>query len=295
MKLLPTRRQERAFERVYRRHAGDVYRYALAVLRDPDDAEDVTYTTFLNAYRSFRRGRRVRLRLNTLLAIAHEVCRLRGGHARLDEADLLAGEEEEETTAADIRRALGRLPFDQRAVLVMREVEGRSYAEIAEILALSVGRIETLIFEARHALRAELDGSLTCHQAELAISRRLDGRLSRREKRLLHRHLGSCEECEAFARGQQAQRVALRALAAIPLPDTLQSFFGSARGRMRMRVAARLTVFAGTTALVVALASSGGIPNPARFIGQEQEPGADAAVVKQKKSQRKFPRARASP
>jgi RNA polymerase sigma-70 factor (ECF subfamily) len=278
MKLLPRRRQERAFERVYRRHAGDVYRYALAVLRDPEDAEDVTYTTFLNAYRGFRGGRRAQLRLNALLAIAHEVCRLHGGHARLDEADLLA-DEEEVTTAADIRRALGRLPFEHRAVLVMREVEGRSYAEIAEILALSVAQIETLIFEARHALRVELDGSLTCHQAELAISRKLDRRLSRREKRLLRRHLGSCLDCEAFARDQQAQRLALRALVAIPLPETLQSFFGSARARIPMRVAARLTVLAGTTALVVALASSGGIPNLARFIGQEQEPGADAAVV----------------
>ena len=35
----------RGFERLYQRHAADVYRYALAVLRDPDDAEDVTQTT----------------------------------------------------------------------------------------------------------------------------------------------------------------------------------------------------------------------------------------------------------
>jgi hypothetical protein len=67
---------------------------------------------------------------------------------------------------------------------------------------------------------------LTCHEAELAVSRRLDDRLSRGEKRLLRVHLYSCEDCEAFAYGQEAQRGAIRGLVATPLPDTLQSFFG---------------------------------------------------------------------
>ena len=51
-------RADRSFERMYRKHVGDVYRYALAVLRHPADAEDVTQTTFLNAYRAFQRGER---------------------------------------------------------------------------------------------------------------------------------------------------------------------------------------------------------------------------------------------
>jgi RNA polymerase sigma-70 factor (ECF subfamily) len=233
MRVKLAQRRERAFERVYRRHVGDVYHYTLAVLGDPADAEDVTQTTFQNAYRGFRRQKSRRPDLNALLAIAHDVCRIRGGHPPPD--DDLLGEAEVEATAPDVRRALGRLPFDQRTVLVMREVEGRSYAEIAEILAISVGVVEAYIFEARQTLRAELEGALTCHQAELAISRRLDDRLSRRERRLLRAHLRVCEDCEAFALCQQAQRAALRALAAIPLPDTLQSFAGSRRDRLRAR------------------------------------------------------------
>ena len=43
---------DRSFERLYRKHAGDVYRYALVVLRNQADAEDVTQTTFLNAFRA---------------------------------------------------------------------------------------------------------------------------------------------------------------------------------------------------------------------------------------------------
>ena len=46
---------DRNFERLYRKHAGDVYRYALVVLRNQADAEDVTQTTFLNAYRAMEK------------------------------------------------------------------------------------------------------------------------------------------------------------------------------------------------------------------------------------------------
>jgi RNA polymerase sigma factor (sigma-70 family) len=294
-------RQERAFERIYRRHVGDVYRYALVVLRDPQDAEDVTLTTFLNAYRGFRQGRRPRPALNSLLSIAHDVCRLRGSYPRLDDSFLV--EEVAEPTEIDVRRALGRLPFDQRAALVMREVEGRSYAEIAGILVLSVDAVETLIFKARQHLREELEGSLTCHEAELAVSRELDDRSSRKERRLLRAHLRSCEECAAFAGGQHAQRVALRALALVPLPKTLESFFGSRRARIGMRTAARGGAITGVTLLVAALVSAGGIPGVDSFIGQAPEPAARAAVAqptvprpkKHKKAKRKVRRAAASP
>ena len=70
-------RPDRGFERIYRRHVGDVYRYALAVMRNQADAEDVTQTTFLNAYRAFERGERPAKPHNWLIAIAHNVCRQR--------------------------------------------------------------------------------------------------------------------------------------------------------------------------------------------------------------------------
>src|SRR5205807_5460837 len=129
-------------------------------------------------------------------------------------------------TAEDIRRALGHLAFNQRAALVMRELEGRSYVEIAEILEISSSAVETLIFRARRALREQLESSLTCGEAELAISRQLDGRLSRGEKGALRAHLRECKECAAFARRQRAQRSAIKSLAAIPVPASLTSLFG---------------------------------------------------------------------
>src|SRR5918911_79986 len=129
-------------------------------------------------------------------------------------------------TAEDIRRALGHLAFNQRAALVMRELEGRSYQEIADVLNLSTSAVETLIFRARRALREQLEGGLTCTEAELAISKQLDGRLGRKEKGQLRAHLRECEECSHFARSQRAQRSAIQSLALIPVPSSLSSFFG---------------------------------------------------------------------
>ncbi|TMJ93445.1 MAG: sigma-70 family RNA polymerase sigma factor, partial [Actinobacteria bacterium] len=239
--LAPRSRPDRGFERIYRRHLGDVYHYALAVMRNQADAEDVTQTTFLNAYRAFERGERPQKPQNWLIAIAHNVCRQRFRQSARrpqevsfeeDIGDRLVGapEEEEAPSGEDIRRALGYLAFNQRAALVMRELEGRSYAEIAEILELSPSAVETLIFRARRALREQLESSLSCGEAELAISRQLDGLLPRREKGALRAHLRECKECATFARRQRAQRSALKSLAAVPIPASLTSLFGGGGG-----------------------------------------------------------------
>ncbi|MGZ4319205.1 MAG: sigma-70 family RNA polymerase sigma factor [Gaiellaceae bacterium] len=236
--FLARQRTDRNFERLYRKHAGDVYRYALVVLRNEADAEDVTQTTFLNAYRAIAKGERPRTPQNWLIAIAHNVCRqrFRQSQRRPNEVELheelaeASHEEEERVSAEDIRRALGHLAFNQRAALVMRELEGRSYQQIAEILGLSVSAVETLIFRARRALREQLEEGITCHEAELAISRQLDGRLGRSERGALRAHLRECEDCARFARRQRAQRGAIKSLALIPLPASLSSFFGQHGG-----------------------------------------------------------------
>src|SRR5205809_6417803 len=211
--FLARQRTDRNFERLYQKHAGDVYRYALVVLRNEADAEDVTQTTFMNAYRAFANGERPRNPRNWLIAIAHNVCRQRFRQSQRRPAEVELNEElaeavveEDAISAEDIRRALGHLAFNQRAALVMRELEGRSYTEIAEILDVSTSAVETLIFRARRALREQLDGSLTCGEAEFAISRQLDGRLPRQERAQLRAHLRECAECGTFARRQRAQR-----------------------------------------------------------------------------------------
>jgi RNA polymerase sigma factor (sigma-70 family) len=158
---VPVLARDEAFENLYRRHVKDVYHYALALLRNPADAEDVTQTTFLNAYRAFQRGEEIRKPQNWLIKIAHNVARSRYARSSRrvkevpleDHVDQLAIPEEEKPNVEGVLRALGRLPFNQRAALVMRELEGRSYAEIADTLDVSVAAVETLVFRARRSLR----------------------------------------------------------------------------------------------------------------------------------------------
>jgi RNA polymerase sigma factor (sigma-70 family) len=228
-------RPDAAFETLYRGHVHEVYRYTLAVLGNPTDAEDVTQTTFLNAYRAFNAGERPRTPTNWLRAIAHNVCRQRFRQAarrphevaELDETTTPATPEETDApSAADITRALQSLPFNQRSALVMRELEGRRQTEIAEALGLSESAVEALLFRARRAMREQLETSLTCGEAARAISRQLDRSVSREERATLRAHIRSCPDCAAFARQARAQRGALKALGAAPLPASLLSWSG---------------------------------------------------------------------
>src|SRR2546423_1122729 len=158
---IPAVTRARAFELLYRRHAQDVYRYALALLRNPADAEDVTQTTFMNAYRAYMRGEEPVKPQNWLIKIAHNAARTRYARATRrvkevpleDHVDQLAVPEEDKPDIREVLDALGRLPLNQRAALVMRELEGRTYAEIADTPDVSVPAVETLIFRARRSLR----------------------------------------------------------------------------------------------------------------------------------------------
>ena len=151
-----------AFEPLYSRYVRDVYRYSLALLGNRSDAEDATQTAFLNAYRAYRRGERPREPLNWLIVIAHNACLERRRRAlRRPEEVPLDGEPRglpvvDYDQADDVRElldALDDLPFGQRAALVLREVGGRSYEEIAEILGTSVKAVDMALMRARRALR----------------------------------------------------------------------------------------------------------------------------------------------
>jgi len=151
---------DRSFEQLYRTHAREVYQYALALLANPADAEDVTQTTFLNAYRAFQRGERPHKPHNWLIAIAHNVCRMRwrqaGARPRevaLEQAPEPAVLENGHADLDEVLAALAVLTFNQRAAIVMRELEGRTYQEISEVLGVSVSAVEALLFRARRRLQ----------------------------------------------------------------------------------------------------------------------------------------------
>ncbi|HET6623388.1 MAG TPA: sigma-70 family RNA polymerase sigma factor [Gaiellaceae bacterium] len=247
----------RAVDDLYRRHGSEVYRYALAVLGNPADAEDVTQTTFLNAYRSIEQGVRPRKPANWLLTIASNAIKQRfrqessrPRHVELD--DDVAGTSPDETgpTVGEVLTALSRIPPQQRQAIVLREFEGRSYKEIAAILDVTTSALETLLFRARRSLAEELEHQLSCTEAQLAVSKATDGRLGRKEKRRLRTHLDECPDCAHFARLQHRNRSALRGLLLVPVPLSLSLFKGLEGSATAATLPAASATAAGATAAV---------------------------------------------
>jgi RNA polymerase sigma factor (sigma-70 family) len=156
---------DRSFERLYRTHRRDVYNFVLHDVRNPDEAEDVTQVAFLNAYRALRSGRPPEKPRAWLLTIAQNVSRrrFRRRSAQIQEVPLdaelavAAPDDYDGPTAKEIYAAFRVLPDKQRSALAMRELQGRSYAEIADELDLSIPAVETLIFRARRTLRTQLE------------------------------------------------------------------------------------------------------------------------------------------
>jgi RNA polymerase sigma-70 factor, ECF subfamily len=155
---------DRSFEHLYRRHRRDVYGFALRAVRDPDEAEDVTQTAFLNAYRALHRGDHPQKPRAWLLTIANNIARrqFRDRAARPQEVELdpelpSNGAEWNAVVAREIQGALRRLRPNRRIAVVLRDIEGLSYAEIAERMDLSEPAVETLLFRARNELQAELE------------------------------------------------------------------------------------------------------------------------------------------
>ena len=154
---------------LYERHGQRVFTFCVNRLRDAEEAQDATQTTFLYAMCSLDNGVKPRFELAWLLAIAQNVCRstrrsldrreARASFADATELEAAAeslGEESGEELAW-IREALERLPETQRRAVLLREWQGLSYADIAAELHLSLAAVETLLFRARRSLAAQLD------------------------------------------------------------------------------------------------------------------------------------------
>lgn len=156
-------RPELAIEQLHAAYARRLFAYAMTMLRNREDAEDAVQTTFMNAYNALADGRIPRQETSWLFRIIRNVClnRIRT-HVRkpagtLDGIDVATtrGVEEQldqQLDAAALRSALERLPEQQRKAIVLRELQGATYAEIADALATTQGAVESLIFRARRQL-----------------------------------------------------------------------------------------------------------------------------------------------
>jgi RNA polymerase sigma-70 factor (ECF subfamily) len=157
-----------SLDALYRRYQGPVQRYLQQLCGSADQAEELSQETFANACAgllSFRGDCSVATWLFRIARNAYLNSLRRPAPARIDTDELLAipdagayGDPARSYAAREQRDiiglALAQLPERQRSLLLLRDAEGLSYAEIADILGLSLAAVKVNLFRARHAFRA---------------------------------------------------------------------------------------------------------------------------------------------
>jgi RNA polymerase sigma-70 factor (ECF subfamily) len=171
-----------AFEFLVTRYESKVYRLAVRMLRNPQDAEDALQETFLQVFRGLA-GFEGRSKFSTwLFRLATNVCLMRIRHRETEPSKLLPLEDylpkleegdspqmmdwadrpEDALLSKESREkmmeALDKLPPEYRAVFILRDIEGFSNAETGESLGISVAAVKSRLHRARLALRGMLSG-----------------------------------------------------------------------------------------------------------------------------------------
>jgi RNA polymerase sigma-70 factor, ECF subfamily len=157
-----------AFEELVRRHQSRAYGIAYRLLGNKEDAQEVAQEAFARAYfrlGEFRGTAQFRTWLYRILVnLATDYLRRRRPEVREEDAVLrpVARGENPETHLDQqelrqrITRAIEVLPVDLRTVIVLREMEGLSYSEIARVIRRPVGTVMSRLFHARRRLRQDL-------------------------------------------------------------------------------------------------------------------------------------------
>lgn len=162
-----------AFTELVRRHKEQVYRITYRILRDRDDAEDVTQVTFVRAFRSLMKYKEefpfhswlYRIALNASLTQIEKRKRQKAVDIEQVPERLIPrpGGEESALDAVGrreivdrIQKALPELAEEQRLVFLLRVNEGLSYDQIAETLDIPRGTVMSRLSRAREALRKRL-------------------------------------------------------------------------------------------------------------------------------------------
>jgi RNA polymerase sigma factor (sigma-70 family) len=293
-----------AFERLYARHAAAVGAQVRGMLHDAGRAEDVTQEVFLSALRRMREtdgpiafGAWVR-EIARNACIDHfrraqrrpELSFDAGGGLGPSDRERLAdaGQAPDAAVArkqaiGDLQGAFGELSDAHHRILVLRELDGLSYAEIGERLGLGRAAVESTLFRARRRLAAEYEELSTgakCLRVRGIVATAAQGPVSRADERRLARHLARCAGCrrEAWAAGVATPpRPGRRALGAlVPLPAFLRRL-GAAHIPVGARVDPEVGTWVKAAAAAAAMALTGlGAGEVARHAG-----GGDRAVAAQ--------------
>lgn len=245
-----------ALEKLLERHQAQAYRFAMKMCRDPEDARDVLQDTLLAMARSVRDFRGSSSIATWLYTIARSFCikkRRRSKFAPIEEHSLdsemirqanqladpamspdeaLAGKQVERA----LEQAVASLEPKYREVLVLRDVEGLTAPEVAEVLGISVQAVKSRLHRARLSVRAHVAPLLgtrggpsspepgACPDVVMLFSAHLEDDISANACAEMEKHLQSCRGCrEACDSLKQALKVCRSCGPSISVPATVQA------------------------------------------------------------------------
>lgn len=172
---------QRAFELLVLKYQRRIERLIGRMVRDVDLVEDIAQETFIRAYRALAQFRGEAQFYTWLYRIAVNTAKKALGDLKRDplisEAALRSGDDDDETSgveneltstetpetvlaakeiAATVNAAMEALPEELRQAVTLREIEGLSYEEIAEVMNCPIGTVRSRIFRAREAISAKV-------------------------------------------------------------------------------------------------------------------------------------------
>ncbi len=171
------RRRDRTFKKEFLPHMDALYNFAFHLTYNEDDANDLVQETFLKAYRfidSYQQGTNSKAWLFKILknAFINEYRRKSKQPSRVDYDDIVSYHDTDDDghveyldlrqelfqgmIGDEITKALNELPVDFKTVILLCDIEGFSYEEIAKIIDIPIGTVRSRLHRARNILKEKL-------------------------------------------------------------------------------------------------------------------------------------------
>jgi RNA polymerase sigma factor (sigma-70 family) len=247
-----------AFEVIVSRYQPRLLSFCARIVGSREDAEDVLQEAFAAAYNALRADARdINLRpwlyriarnrsLNHLrrrTAIGVDSMDVHFADMGLSTSDKVFRREDFNQLVGDIQH----LPESQRTALLLREVEGLSYEQIAGVMDTTIPGIKSLLVRARIGLAEASEArKLTCDEIRVALAEEAEGIGSLTQP--MRRHVKSCERCGRFRKHLRSNNRALAALAPFAPLLLLKQLFATKLGAGGASVGSTAAVAGGTTA-----------------------------------------------
>ena len=164
-----------SFEKIFRSYSDYVYNVALRILQNREDAQEVTQEVFMSVYRNLKNFHFksklktwiYRITINMAISRSKKQSKINGRTVDYDDTSIsgnplsfLDERMEKEDKESIIKKLLDILTPEQRACIVLRNIEGLSYQEIAQVLDVNINAVRSRLKRAREKVLAFKKGAM---------------------------------------------------------------------------------------------------------------------------------------